>query len=94
MKLSKDELKEKINTYEDITEETKISLLEDIEDSVDVVEEPPVNEYEEKFNDLTTKYNELQEKYKSRFFEKVDEKVEPIKEPVVEKPQYVDVKFI
>ena len=38
MKLSKDELKEKINTYEDITEETKISLLEDIEDSVDVVE--------------------------------------------------------
>ena len=93
MKLSKDELKEKIDTLE-MNEETKISLLEDIEDSVDVVEEAQVNEYEEKFNDLTTKYNELQEKYKSRFFEKVDEKVEPIKEPVEEKPQYVDVKFI
>ena len=95
MKLSKDELKEKINTYEDMTEETKISLLEDIEDSVDVVEEPQVNEFEEKFNELSEKYNVLQEKYKSRFFEKVDEKIEPIKEePIEEKPQYVDVKFI
>ena len=94
MKLSKDEFKEKIDTYE-IPEETKISLLEDIEDSVDVVEEPQVNEFEEKFNDLTEKYNELQEKYKSRFFEKVDEKVVPVKDEIVEeKPQYVDVKFI
>lgn len=63
-KLSKDELKEKINACE-ISEELKVSLLEDIEDSVDVVEEkqPEVNEYE-------IKYNDLLEKYKTRFLEK------------------------
>lgn len=63
-KLSKDELKEKINACE-ISEELKVSLLEDIEDSVEVVEEkqPEVNEYE-------IKYNNLLEKYKTRFLEK------------------------
>lgn len=87
MKLSKDELKEKIDTYEDIPEETKISLLEDIEDSVDVIQVPEVNEYEEK-------YNKLLEQYKARFFEKVEE---PPKENIVEEQKekiYWDVKEI
>ena len=89
MKLSKEDLKAKIDTYEDIPEETKISLLEDIEDSVDVIEEPVVNEFE-------LKYNDLLEKYKSRFFEKVDEPV-VVEEKVIEEPEekkYIDIKFI
>lgn len=88
MKLSKDELKEKIDSYE-IPEETKISLLEDIEDSVDVEQEPVVNEFEEK-------YNKLLQDYKSRFFEKTEQ---PAKEerPIIEEQKekiYWDVKEI
>lgn len=89
MKLSKDELKEKIDSYE-IPEETKISLLEDIEDSVDVVQEPVVNEYEEK-------YNKLLQDYKSRFFEKADEPTKEEKQNIVEEQTekiYWDVKEI
>ena len=95
-KLSKDELKAKIDTFEDIPEDTKISLLEDIEDSIDVVEEPQVNEYEIKYNDLQEQYNDLREKYKSRFFEKVDEKV-VVEDKIVEPQEeihYIDIREI
>ena len=95
-KLSKEEFKEKIDAYDGIPEETKISLLEDIEDSIDVIEEPQINEYEEKYNDLQMQYNDLREKYKSRFFEKVDEKVvveDKIIEPQEEK-HYIDIREI
>lgn len=89
-KLSKDELKEKINACE-ISEELKVSLLEDIEDSVDVVEEkqPEVNEYE-------IKYNNLLEKYKTRFLEKnVIEDTQEEKIPEEQQIQeVVDVKEI
>ena len=94
-KLSKEEFKEKIDGY-DISDETKISLLEDIEDSIDVIEEPQVNEYEEKYNELQEQYNDLREKYKSRFFEKVDERV-VVEDKILEEPEekkYVDIKFI
>lgn len=92
-KLSKDEFKEKIDTYE-IPEETKISILEDIEDSIDVVEEPQTNEFEEKYNELQEKYSELQEKYKTRFFEKVENvpDEDDYKEP--EGPVVIDIKTI
>ena len=88
MKLSKDEFKEKIDSYE-IPEETKISLLEDIEDSVDVEQEPVVNEYEEK-------YNKLLQDYKARFFEKADEPAKEEKNIVKEQTEkiYWDVKEI
>lgn len=68
MKLSKEELKEKVNGLE-IDEETKISLIEDVEDSLEV--EPAVDEYKEK-------YEELREKYKARFLtsDKEDKKEE------------------
>lgn len=89
MKLSKDEFKEKIDSY-DIPDETKISLLEDIEDSVDVVQEPVVNEYEEK-------YNKLLQDYKARFFEKADEPAKEEKQNIIEEQKekiYWDVKEI
>lgn len=95
-KLSKEEFKAKIDTFEDIPEETKISLLEDIEDSIDVVEEPQVNEYEIKYNDLQEQYNDLREKYKSRFFEKVDEKI-VVEDKIVEPQEeihYIDIREI
>lgn len=69
MKLSKEELSAKINDL-DIDEEVKISLLEDIADSVDVESEPQENgELEE----LKIKYESLREKYKERFLKGSDE---------------------
>ena len=69
MKLSKEELSTKINDL-DIDEEVKISLLEDIADSVDVEAEPQENgELEE----LKIKYESLREKYKERFLKGSDE---------------------
>lgn len=56
MKLSKEELKRKIDE-KIVDEEIKIELLEDIEDSVDVVDN----------SEIETKYNELLKKYKERF---------------------------
>ena len=62
MKLSKDELISKINSLE-IDDETKISLLEDVTDSMEVAEEVDNTELEE----LKAKYEELKTKYKERF---------------------------
>ena len=86
-KMSKDELKAKIDTYE-IPDEIKIEILEDIEDSFEIVEEKP-NEYEAKYNDLL-------EKYKARFLSKVEDVIEDEKDEI-EEPQeeeIVDVKEI
>lgn len=69
MKLSKEELSAKINEL-DIDEDVKISLLEDIADSVDVETEPQENgELEE----LKIKYESLRERYKERFLKGSDE---------------------
>ena len=67
MKLSKDELISKINGLE-IDDETKISLLEDVTDSMEVAPEVDNTELEE----VKAKYEELKTKYKERFL-KVDE---------------------
>ena len=69
MKLSKEELSAKINEL-DIDEEVKISLLEDIADSVDVETEPQENG---EFEELKIKYESLRERYKERFLKGSDE---------------------
>ena len=69
MKLSKEELSAKINDL-DIDEEVKISLLEDIADSVDVEAEPQENG---EFEELKIKYESLRERYKERFLKGSDE---------------------
>lgn len=94
MKLSKEELSAKINEL-DIDEEVKISLLEDIADSVDVETEPQENgELEE----LKIKYESLRERYKERFLkgsdeeEKEDEEKEDDDE--LKEEEVIDVKEI
>lgn len=61
MKLSKEELKQKINDLE-VDDDVKITLLEDVEDSFETTEDNS-----EELKALQTKYEELKEKYKSRF---------------------------
>lgn len=94
MKLSKEELKKRIDeVIED--DDLKISLLEDIEDSIDVSEEETVEK--SAYEDLKAKYEELKEKYKDRFLkgeekEEVEEKEEDIEE--VKEEEVIDVQEI
>ena len=95
MKLSKDELKQKIDSLA-IDDDVKITLLEDIEDSfIETVDNS------EEFQELNAKYEELKEKYKNRFLkgeekeekEDTEEKVEELKEEdVVEEEDIFKIK--
>jgi hypothetical protein len=82
MKMSKDELISKINGLE-IDDETKISLLEDITDSMEVAEEVDNSELEE----VKAKYEELKTKYKERFLKSDEVATET---EVVEKEEVED----
>ena len=92
MKLSKEELSAKITDLA-IDDEIKISLLEDIADSIDgnVIEEN--GELEE----LKIKYEALKEKYKERFLkaEDVEEKKEDeTEDEELKEEEVIDVKEI
>lgn len=91
MKLSKEELKQKVNelvTDNDIA----IQLLEDIEDSMEVGEVDTA-----KIDELQAKLDDLQEKYKQRFLKGDDKKdAEDKKEDdeELEEKEVIDVKEI
>lgn len=92
MKLSKDELKQKI--VEKITDEdTQIELLEDIEDSMDIVDNSEVETLKAENEDLKTKYDDIKTKYKNRFLgTEKNESEEKIDEPKEEeKVEEVDI---
>lgn len=86
MKLSKEELKKKIDEME-IDDERKIELLEDVEDSFEV-SETDNSELEE----IKRKYEELKAKYRARFFDS-DSDIEE-KEDDIEEKEVVDIKEI
>lgn len=92
MKLSKEDLKQKVNelvTDNDIA----IQLLEDIEDSMEVGEVDTT-----KIDELQSKLDDLQEKYKQRFLKGDDKKdAEDKKEEVdeeLEEKEVIDIKEI
>lgn len=94
MKLSKEELSAKINDL-DIDEEIKVSLMEDIADSIEGgVETEDNGELEE----LKIKYESLREKYKERFLkgnEDSDEKEEEKEDDdELKEEEVIDVKEI
>ena len=91
MKLSKEELKQKVNelvTDNDIA----IQLLEDIEDSMEVGEVD-----NSKIDELQAKLDDLQEKYKQRFLKGDDKKDDEDKKEVdeeLEEKEVIDIKEI
>ena len=91
MKLSKEDLKAKVNelvTDNDIA----IQLLEYIEDSMEVDEVDTA-----KIDELQAKLDDLQEKYKQRFLKGDDKKDEQDKEDVdeeLEEKEVIDIKEI
>lgn len=91
MKLSKEELKKKIDeVIED--DDIKIGLLEDIEDSVDLSDD---TEKVDKtlYDEVVTKYEELKTKYKERFL-KGDDKEDDKEDEELKEEEVVDVKEI
>ena len=90
MKLSKDEIKEKINGYE-IDDNVKIELMEDVTDSF----ENSVDTSET--DELKAKYEELKQKYKDRFLKGEETEKETKDEtdnPEMEEKEVIDVKEI
>ena len=91
MKLSKEELKSKVNelvTDNDIA----IQLLEDIEDSMEVGEVDTA-----KIDELQAKLDDLQKKYKQRFLKGDDKKEAEDKKEVdeeLEEKEVIDIKEI
>ena len=91
MKLSKEDLKAKVNelvTDNDIS----IQLLEDIEDSMEVGEGDTT-----KIDELQAKLDDLQEKYKQRFLKGDDKKEAEDKKDVdeeLEEKEVIDIKEI
>ena len=98
MKLSKQELKQRISDAITDDEELVISLLEDIEDSMIETNENVIDETKAKeLEDLRWKYNTLQEKYKERFLKGDDKKEAEDKKEVdeeLEEKEVIDIKEI
>lgn len=92
MKLSKDEVKKRID--EVITDEDlKISLLEDIEDSMESDEVEKVTK--EDYDKIVSERDELKQKYKERFLSgKATEKTEDVEEKGLEEKNIIDIKEI
>ena len=99
MKLSKQELKQRISDSIKDNDELVISLLEDVEDSMsegsndDVQMETLKKEKEE----LEWKYNDIKKRYKERFLAGVDEIKENPEDKIedeVEEKEVVDIKEI
>lgn len=91
MKLSKEELKAKVNEMVSDTD-LAIQLLEDIEDSFEAGNN---EEMQAKIDELQAKFDELQQKYKERFLNGSEEKKEDEEETEeLTEEEVIDVKEI
>ena len=98
MKLSKEDLKKKVNEF--VTDnDVAIQLLEDIEDSFDAeVDNTKIDELQARIDEQQAKIDELQEKYKERFLtgnkeEKAEDK-KPEEDEGLEEKDIIDIKEI
>ena len=93
-KISAEELSSKINEL-DIDEDVKISLMEDITDSVSPKESEELNKLKAEMEDLKGKYEEVKTKYKERFLSAVEsDKEEDLKDEELEEKKVIDVNEI
>ena len=96
MKLSKDELKQKVSDNIKDNDDLVIELLEDIEDSFVTSDEPDTAEIDSlkaELEESKANYKALQEKYKQRFLSK-DEKEDEKEDDEEEKDEVIDIKEI
>lgn len=94
---TREELSKRINDLE-IDENIKMSLIEDITDSI-VDRGKEYQELEDKYSSKEKEYNDLYSKYKERFFSSNDDEIKDEKKIVEEidnkeNPSVIDVKEI
>lgn len=91
-KYSAEELSSRINDLE-LDDEVKISLMEDITDSVTPDESEELATLKGEVEKAHADYEELKEKYKARFLKAVDtEEEKEIKDEELEEKEVIDVK--
>lgn len=93
MRMKKEELINKISEYE-LSDDIKISLLEDVSDSID--DETVVEELKKTIDDISKERDEIKQKYIDRFKNdtiKINDNTNTLIEDVKEK-EYIDVKAI
>lgn len=94
MKLSKEELKKKINEKIE-NEELKIELLEDVEDSVDAIKDDETEKVEKTaYDEVVAERDEIKRKYIERFLKGEEVKEEDLKEEDLKEEEIIDVKEI
>ena len=99
MKISKQELKQRISDSITDNDDLVISLLEDIEDSMTETNESVIDETAKKeLEEIKWKYEDLKSKYKERFLKgdetKEEEKEEKKDDEELEEKEIIDVKEI
>ena len=92
-KFSAEELSSRINDLE-LDDDVKISLMEDVTDSVSPDESEELTSLKAEVEKAHADYEELKEKYKSRFLKAMDEDKSEEKVEDLEEKEVIDVKEI
>ena len=93
-KYSAEELSGRVNEL-DLDEDVKISLMEDITDSISDKESEELATLKDELDKTKEEYDALKEKYKSRFLQAVEVKEEEKKEDEdLEEKEIIDIKEI
>ena len=91
-KYSAEELSSRVNELE-LDDDVKISLMEDITDSVTPDESEELAGLKAEIEKAHADYEELKEKYKARFLKAVDtEEEKEVKDEELEEKEVIDVK--
>ena len=90
-KYSAEELSSRINDLE-LDDDVKISLMEDITDSVSPDESEELAGMKAELEKSKADYEELKEKYKARFLKAVESEEEEVKDEDLEEKEVIDVK--
>ena len=94
-KYSAEDLSSRINELE-LDDDVKISLMEDITDSVSPDESEELAQIKSELEKSKADYEELKDKYKARFLSAVkeDEEKDEVKDEDLEEKEVIDIKEI
>lgn len=93
-KMSKEELSKRIDAL-DIEDELKISLMEDVTDSIEPEESEELTKLKSELEEYKAKYEDVKAKYKERFLSAVESnKEEDLKDEELEEKKVIDVNDI
>jgi hypothetical protein len=90
-KYSAEELSSRINDLE-LDDEVKISLMEDITDSVSADDSEELASLKDELEKKASELEDLKEKYKARFLKAVDTEEKEEKEEDLEEKEVIDIK--